>query len=42
MPATLALLKSIYGNTVTTSNPYSQEYPGADFIVLLGENLASE
>jgi LCP family protein required for cell wall assembly len=35
-PATLALLKQMYGNQVTTNNTYSARYPDADFIVLVG------
>lgn len=35
MPATLALLKSLYGTHVTTTNPYVGTYT-ADFIVVLG------
>lgn len=35
-PATLTLLKSVYGQSVTQSNPYAQQYPNAAFIVLLG------
>ncbi len=34
-PATLALLKSLYGANVTTTNPYSNVYD-ADFIIVLG------
>jgi LCP family protein required for cell wall assembly len=37
MPATKALLQKIYGNNVTTVNPYSSTYV-TDFIVLLGSD----
>lgn len=36
-PATLALLKQLYGQQVTSSNPYSDVY-NADFIVVLGSD----
>lgn len=36
-PATLALLKQIYGTQVTASNPYASVYT-ADFIVVLGSD----
>ena len=35
MPATKALLQQIYGNNVTTANPYAKTYV-TDFIILLG------
>lgn len=37
MPATKALLQQIYGNNVTTVNPYSSIYV-TDFIILLGND----
>ncbi|HVS58542.1 MAG TPA: LCP family protein [Candidatus Saccharimonadales bacterium] len=37
-PSTLALLKSIYGSSVTTTNPYATQYPDADIIVVLGQD----
>ena len=37
MPATLALLKQLYGTHTTTSNPYADLYD-ADFIVVIGKN----
>lgn len=36
-PATLALLKQLYGQQVTTSNPYANVYT-ADFIIVLGSD----
>ena len=36
-PASLQLLESIYGKSVTTTNPYAQQYT-ADFIVVLGKD----
>ena len=41
MPATLKLLKSIYGTNVTTTSPYANIYSNADFIVLVGADHAS-
>ena len=38
-PATLQLLKRLYGTTVTTANPYSGTYK-ADIIVILGTDQA--
>jgi len=37
MPATKQLLMSLYGSTVTTTNPYVNVYD-ADFIIILGQN----
>ncbi len=37
MPATLSLLKQLYGTNVTTTNPYANTYD-ADFIVILGSD----
>lgn len=37
MPATKALLQKLYGNNVTTANPYASVYT-TDFIVLLGND----
>lgn len=37
MPATRALLQKVYGNNITTNNPYFGAYT-ADFIVLLGSD----
>lgn len=39
-PATLALLKNLYGTSVTTVNPYAGTY-NADFIVVLGGDQAA-
>lgn len=39
-PATKQLLESIYGNNVTTTNPYSSTYK-ADFIIVLGSDQVS-
>ena len=41
-PATLKLLEQIYGNHVTTTNPYSSKYDTADFIILLGADQLSQ
>lgn len=40
MPATLAALKTVYGDTVriSTSNPYAQKYKDADFIIVIGQD----
>jgi LCP family protein required for cell wall assembly len=38
MPQTLALLKTSYGANVTTTNPYTKNYPDADFIVIVGQD----
>lgn len=38
MPATLKVLKSIYGTHVVTSNPYKARFQDADFIVVLGDD----
>lgn len=40
-PATKQLLSQLFGNSVTTTNPYADIYPDADFIVLLGADQAS-
>lgn len=37
-PKTLAALQALYGNSTTTVNPYSRQYPDADFIVLVGQD----
>jgi len=37
-PQTLQALKKIYGDAVTTTNPYAGRYPDADFIVLVGKD----
>lgn len=37
-PATLAALKAIYGDQVTSQNPYKQKYAEADFIIILGDD----
>lgn len=39
-PATLSLLKQLYGSHVTTTNPYASSYP-ATFIVVLGADRAT-
>jgi len=39
-PATKAALQKIFGNSVTTVNPYSQAYQ-ADFIIVLGQDQVS-
>jgi LCP family protein required for cell wall assembly len=41
MPATLQLLKQLYGSNVTTTNPYASSYT-ADFIVILGPDQAAK
>jgi LCP family protein required for cell wall assembly len=38
MPQTLALLKTMYGADVTTTNTFATRYPDADFIVLVGQD----
>lgn len=35
-PQTLQLLQTMFGNRLTTANPYASRYPHADFIVLVG------
>jgi hypothetical protein len=37
-PNTLNALKSLYGQNVKTSSPYTSRYPNADFIVLVGKD----
>jgi len=37
-PATLNELKSLFGNTITTSSPLTGTYPNADFIIVLGQS----
>lgn len=41
MPGTLGLLKQLYGQNVTTTNPYAGTYT-ADFIVILGPDQAAK
>ncbi len=41
MPKTLAALKKIYGPNVTTTSPYTAQYPDADFVVLVGQDKTS-
>ncbi|MFA5004468.1 MAG: LCP family protein [Candidatus Saccharimonadales bacterium] len=38
-PSTLAALKSLYKGTIVTNPTLSQTYPGADFIILLGNDM---
>jgi LCP family protein required for cell wall assembly len=37
-PQTLGVLQQMFGNNVTTSNPYAARYPHASFIVLVGSD----
>jgi hypothetical protein len=40
-PATKAALVKLYGNHVTTTNPYAGMYDDPDFIILLGTDQAT-
>ncbi len=40
-PATKQLLTQLFGQNVTTTNPYASIYPDADFIVVLGTDRPS-
>ncbi|HVW23524.1 MAG TPA: LCP family protein [Candidatus Saccharimonadales bacterium] len=38
LPATRGILKRIFGDHFTTTNPYKYGYPSADFIILVGRD----
>jgi LCP family protein required for cell wall assembly len=41
-PNTKAALVKLFGNNLTTTNPYGDTYTGADFIVVVGADQASD